>query len=295
LKQTTPEPLGLFAQLACLWEATARKPGNIHRFADFHDADYLDFLASAAAIGSTFDRAAELSVGEIVLQAIQRTRTVVGTNTNLGMVLLLAPLAKATSTHAVSEVLDQATVRDAELVYQAIRLAAPAGLGEVHEQDIKAQPTQPLRQVMALAAERDMVARQYANGFDDVLGLGVRALGDGLQLLGTLEGAILECFLRLLARHSDSLIVRKCGIAMANEVTARATKLLDVDFLQSAGGIEQLKDFDTWLRGDGHRLNPGTTADLVAACLFVALREGIITLPPQYRWSRMVGKTHGAT
>jgi triphosphoribosyl-dephospho-CoA synthase len=294
LKQTTPEPLGLFAQLACLWEATARKPGNIHRFADFQDANYLDFLASAAAIGSVFDRAAELSVGKLVLLAIQRTRMVVGTNTNLGMVLLLAPLAKATSCRAVSEVLDQATVRDAEFVYQAIRLAAPAGLGEVQEQDIKAQPTKPLRQVMALAAERDMVARQYGNAFDDVLGLGVWALGHGLQLQETLEGAIIECFLRLLARHPDSLIVRKCGIAMANEVSARATKLLDVDFLQCASGIEQLKEFDTWLRGDGHRLNPGTTADLVAACLFVALREGIITLPPQYRWSRTVGKAHGA-
>jgi triphosphoribosyl-dephospho-CoA synthase len=294
VKLTTPEPLGLFAQLACLWEATACKPGNIHRFADFQDADYLDFLVSAAAIGSVFDRAAELAVGELVLEAIQRTRTVVGTNTNLGMVLLLAPLAKATSCRAVSEVLDQATVRDAELVYQAIRRAAPAGLGEVQEQDIKAQPTQPLRQVMALAAERDMVARQYANGFDDVLGLGVRALGHGLQVLGTLEGAIIECFLRLLARHPDSLIVRKCGSTMANEVSARATKLLDVDFLGSAAGIEQLNDFDTWLRGDGHCLNPGTTADLVAACLFVALREGIIISPPQYRWSRRVGNAHGA-
>ena len=203
---TAPRQLGLLAQLACIWEATAQKPGNVHRFADFADSSYLDFLMSAAAIAPVFDRADRLSVGELVLAAIQQAQNVVRTNAHLGTVLLLAPLAKAAPSILVSEVLRALTVGDAELVYEAIRRAAPAGLGEVPEQDIRARPTQTLREVMALAADRDLVARQYVSNFQDVYSLGVAALRHGLERFGAVEPAIIDCFLQLLARHPDSLI-----------------------------------------------------------------------------------------
>jgi triphosphoribosyl-dephospho-CoA synthase len=285
MPHTLPEPLGLYAQLACIWEATARKPGNVHRFADFADSSYLDFLMSAAALAPVFDRAPELSVGEIVLGAIEQARAVVRTNTHLGIVLLLAPLAKTTPARPINEVLDALTVHDAELVYEAIRLAAPAGLGKVAEQDISTRPTQTLREVMALAADRDLVARQYVTNFHEVYHLGVGTLRDGFQRFGALEPAIIVCVLWFLASLHDSLIVRKCGAAIAEEASVWATTLLDIDFLRDPAGADRLRNFDRWLRADGHRRNPGTTADLVAACLFVALREGIITLPPQYPWS----------
>src|SRR5215469_5898833 len=90
-----PPDVGLCAQLACIWEATARKPGNVHRFRDFEDVTYLDFLQSAAAIAPILAAVASsrLSVGQAIHEAVRRTRTVSPNNTNLGIVLLLTPLA----------------------------------------------------------------------------------------------------------------------------------------------------------------------------------------------------------
>jgi triphosphoribosyl-dephospho-CoA synthase len=288
-----PETLGLFAQLACLWEASARKPGNVHRFQDFADVTYLDFVASAAAIAPVFSAVADHErapgVGEIVLAGVRATRKVANTNTNLGILLLLAPLAKAPTgiglPAGVLQVLEALTVADADSVYQAIRLAAPAGLGRVEDQDVSQPPTQTLRQVMALAADRDLVARQYANGFEEVFQLGVPALERGLEETGGLEDAIIVCHLDLLVQYPDSLIARKCGLALAQEASRRAALVIGAGGPRTSTGRRACAEFDRWLRGDGHRRNPGTTADLVAACLFVALRQGIMQLPLEVPWS----------
>ncbi len=292
----------LWAQLACLWEATARKPGNVHRYRDFADATYIDFLTSAAVISSVLAAASSLGVGPTVLTGVRRTQLVAPNNTNLGILLLLAPLAAVpleelyrealTSAPAeqvlregLASVLESATVRDTAEVYQAIRLANPSGLGSAADQDVHAEPTLPLRQVMALAADRDLVARQYANGFSDVFDHGVPALRDSLARCLCLEAAIIACHLHLMARYPDSLIARKCGLAVAEEASARAQDVLDAGWPNTAAGAAALADLDGWLRADGHRRNPGTTADLVAACLFVALRTGIITLPLSVPWA----------
>ena len=288
--------IGQAATLACLLEVTARKPGNVHRFRDFNDLTYTDFLLSAVAVGPAFDRAPGRSVGATVLEAIQATRQVVRTNTNLGIVLLLAPLAAAPPDQelrtGVAAVLDRLDLDDSRLLYQAIRLANPGGLGRVAEEDVAEEPTLPLRQIMALAADRDLVARQYANGFREVLGEGVPALCRGLEQTGDLERAVVLCQLHLLAGHPDSLIARKCGLSVAEEASRRTRALLEEGWPRC--GDAPLEAFDAWLTADGHRRNPGTTADLVAACLFVALREGIITLPLQMPWSRKEGNAHGA-
>src|SRR6516164_1995742 len=155
--------IGLHAQLACIWEATARKPGNVHRFKDFEDLQYLDLVASAAAMGEELGQPHGESLGRLVVA----TREVVSTNTNLGMVLLLAPLAKAAAEGMLRDelpgVLAQTTVADAEEVFRVIRLVNPGGLGRASEQDVQERPTLSLRDVMVLARDRDMIARQYAD------------------------------------------------------------------------------------------------------------------------------------
>jgi triphosphoribosyl-dephospho-CoA synthase len=273
---------GLCAQIACIWEATARKPGNVHRYRDFADSSYTDFLLSAAAIAPVMTTACQRPVGATILDAVRATRQVTGTNTNLGIVLLLAPLATVPPEQelpsGIEGVLAGLDVEDARLTYEAIRLAAPGGLGQVAQQDVREEPTQTLRQVMALAAERDLIARQYANGFAEVFNAGVPALLTGLQRTRSIEGAIIFAHLRLMADHPDTLIARKCGGAQAEEAARRARAVLD-------GGETELNRFDAWLREDGHRRNPGTTADLLTACLFVLLREVTITLPPQFPWT----------
>src|SRR5947209_4785483 len=157
-------PVGLCVQLACVWEATARKPGNVHRYRDFEDATYLDFILSAAAIAPVLEGATGRPVGQTILEAVRATRLVARTNTNLGIILLLSPLAAISPGESLREgllrVLDGLDVADARATYEAIRLANPSGLGRVAEQDVSDEPTQSLREVMALAADRDLIARQ---------------------------------------------------------------------------------------------------------------------------------------
>src|SRR5262249_33967910 len=149
---------------------------------------YLDFLLSASAIAQVFakENSYRESVGSLVRECVRATRRVVATNSNLGIILLLAPLAAAVDPEeglrvGVQHVLARLDVTDARLVYDAIRLARPGGLGRVDEQDVNAEPTKTLRKVMALAAERDLVARQYSNGFTDVFDDVVPAIKDGLR------------------------------------------------------------------------------------------------------------------
>ena len=150
------------------------------------------------------------------------------TNTNLGILLLLAPLASVAPGEplpaGLSCVLDTLSVADARAAYEAIRLANPSGLGHVAEQDVAEEPTQTLRQVMALAADRDLIAMQYVNGFAQVFKEGVPALRYALDR-GALEGAVIACQLHLLARHPDSLIIRKRGPEEAAEVSRRAAQV----------------------------------------------------------------------
>lgn len=290
-----PSP-GLCAQVACVWEASARKPGNVHRFRDFGDASYVDFLLSAAAVAPVLEAAAGRPVGVTVLDAVRATRQVVGSNTNLGMVLLLAPLATVPAGEdaqaGVRRVLAGLDVEDARLVYQAIRLARPSGLGRAAEQDVHDDPTQTLRAVMALAADRDLIARQYADGYQEVFADGVPALRRALERTGALENAIIGCHLQLMAAYPDSLIARKRGREEAEEAARRAGQVLAAGWAHDPAGRAALAEFDAWLRAEGHGRNPGTTADLVTSCLFVALRDGTIQLPPQFPW--LAGTDHGS-
>lgn len=275
---------GQLAQLACILEATARKPGNVHRFADFDDCTYLDFMASATAIAGPLDRAGTRGVGRTVLQAIETTRRVTTSNTNLGMVLLLAPLAAVPEgveiRAGVAAVLAGLTVEDARHAYRAIRLSQPGGLGSAPDQDVADEPTVTLLDAMRLAAGRDAVARQYASGYEDVFDVALpdlrKALAEGLPT----EVAIVRAFLALMARRPDTLIARKRGVALAEESARRVAAVLhDYGWPHAEGSAAALRGFDAWLRADGHARNPGATADLIAATLYVALRDGTIQLP----------------
>src|SRR5262249_7271134 len=159
----------------------------------------------------------ERGVGATVLEIIRRTREVTATNTNLGIALLLAPLAavprEQSLRDSIEALLQGLTLADAIAVYKAIRLARPGGLGEVADQDISQEPTRPLRAVMALAADRDLIAKQYANGFEEVFHIGLPALVDSWRQGLSLEQAIIHCQLTLMSGCPDSLIARKLGRA----------------------------------------------------------------------------------
>ncbi|MEX2139468.1 MAG: triphosphoribosyl-dephospho-CoA synthase [Pirellulales bacterium] len=273
--------LGQCASLACVLEATAPKPGNVHRGADFEDLTYPDLILSGIAIAREIERAPERPLGQTILAAVLATRRVVSTNTNLGITLLLAPLAAAATKplpDGVRRVLDALSAEDARLVYVAIRLAKPGGLGKVETADVAGEPPESLVVAMRLAAERDLVARQYANGFAEVFGDVVPALREAANRYPTLD-AIVYAYLTVLAKHPDSLIARKCGPDTAHRASQQAAQILASAKPGDAEWHERLADFDFWLRSDGHRRNPGTTADLITAGLFVTLWEGSVHLP----------------
>lgn len=281
--------VGQCATLACVLEATARKPGNVHRDADFSDVTFTDFLASAVAIGPAIESAAQgTSVGRAVLDAVRAMRAVSATNTYLGTVLLLAPLAaiprEIDCTVGIAKVLAALGSDDARDVYEAIRISAAGGLGKVDEADIHKAPPASLIAAMQLAAERDLVARQYTNDFADVLRRVVPWLEVGAAQDWALEDTIIHAHVQMMAQEPDSLIARKCGSQVARESADRAAYVLAQGDLYSAGYNAALSDLDFWLRSDGHRRNPGTTADLIAAGLFVALRTCMIK--PPFRFYR---------
>jgi triphosphoribosyl-dephospho-CoA synthase len=264
-------------QLACLLEVSAAKPGNITPAHDFADATYADMVRSALALGSVFEhrRVLQRSVGELIADGVEATAQVARANTNLGIVLLFAPLARAAVTREGSETLRSAVQRilarldiaDGAAAFAAIASARPGGLGEAPEHDVRSPARVPLRAAMAAAAHRDSIASEYATGFATVFDTGLPLLTDALRKrLSTLD-AIVSLYLGLLASHPDTLIARKAGDAAAQEVSEAAREV--------RAGTRSLADFDASLRASGNRLNPGTTADLVAATLLAGLLDGL--------------------
>lgn len=276
-----PLPLGTAATLSCLYEATARKPGNVYPGADFDETTtYAAFVKSAIAIGPVIERAPKVGVGVTVLDAVQATRDAVGTNTNLGTLLLIAPMAvvprETSVADGIGKVLAELTPDDTRNVYEAIRLASAGGLGHQAKADVNDAPPRDLTltDAMRLAADRDTVAKQYVNGFDDVLVGSAGMMEFGLALGPSLENVIIQTYMYLLSTVPDTLIQRKCGAFTAEEATHRAELVMQSGEVGSEQSKRAVADFDAWLRADGHRRNPGTTADLIAAGLFVLLREG---------------------
>lgn len=269
--------------LACLLEATAPKPGNVHPDAVFADVCYTDFVQSAFAIGPSIAESAQIGVGASILHAVDATQQGVGSNTNLGMILLLAPLAAVpagrTLSAGIADVLRQLTITDAGQTYAAIRLAHPGGLGTASDQDIATAPTETLLQVMTRAADRDSVAAQYATNFDLVLNFALPMLTEHWNDGWTWQSAVVRTHLELMAHTPDTLIARKCGWKTAEESARRARQVLTRSSREHGNQADAIREFDHWLRADGHRRNPGTTADLIAAALFAGLRDGILTAP----------------
>ncbi len=259
---------------ACLDELAALKPGNVHVYADGHGMTVEDFQKSAAVTAEVLGRPG-LSVGERIHGSVEATRAAVGCNTNLGIVLLCAPLAHAAlAGHAgarlragVSTVLDALDIADATLAYRAIRLAAPAGLGSSDRHDVRRRPTVTLLDAMNEARDRDRIARQYATAFEDVFGFGVPRFEEAMGRWNSDAWATTSVYLGFLGQFADSHIARTRGAAAAEAVRRRAA-ILDRQFQgcrRPPDMRQALLDFDAELKAAEQ--NPGTSADLTVATL----------------------------
>ncbi len=290
---------GAIATLACMLEVSAPKPGNVHRGADFEDVTFFDFAASAVVLGNVIETLVDQPLGKTILQSVTQTQHAVGTNTNLGMILLIVPLAKIAAAYPgerltferMTDCLNQSTKQDAIDIFRAIRIASPGGLGQSNEMDVNDADSDSidLLTAMRIAADRDAVARQFADGFVDVIETNVQRIIYARTVFKELPAAIVLAHVIAMAGEPDSLIARKCGIETAQHSQMLARKALEQLqpnwTIDSTGPFEldafwqAVAELDFWARSDGHRRNPGTTADLIAASLFVAIHNGEI-MPP---------------
>ena len=290
--QANPEAVQRVFLEACTLDVLARKPGNVSAASPGHRMHAELFLQSAQAAVAPLC-APRARVGERIESAVRATQRVVQCNTNLGIVLLCAPIVAAQERRAatgpglplaksIRVVLRALDVDDARAAYRAIAMARPAGLGSAAEQDVVDAPTVGLRAAMALAAGRDRIARQYAQDYADVFDPGVASFEQSRELArrrgdappAAAVRAMQAAFLEFLASWPDSHIARKHGDAAAHSVMAEARP-----WRERARRGDPLDADPAWTAWDeslkARGLNPGTSADLcVATALVAALEPG---------------------
>lgn len=263
---------------ACELELRAFKPGNVSDHAAGHDMTSADFRRSAEA-SAPWVGAPGMPVGERIFRAIEATQQVVSCNTNLGIVLLAAPLLAAAERARISRQPLRTSLRellatlgrdDADWVYRAIRLANPGGLGQSDQADVTDSPSVTLRDAMRIAADRDSIARQFINSFAEVFDFAIPRYHCALSQGTSEEWAAVQVFVSLLRRIPDSHIERKFGNRFTGMVAGRMARL-ERAFVMRGGpqnAVMELAAIDKELKAV--RVNPGTTADLTVACLIAA-------------------------
>jgi triphosphoribosyl-dephospho-CoA synthase len=260
---------------ACLAELDAPKPGNVHRFAPGHRMEVADFVRSAEASAAPI-AAGGARVGSRIREAVDATLKAVGQNTNLGIILLCAPLAAAAEAPdtalrpTLATVLDGLNRADAEEVFAAIAAANPGGLGRAPRHDVNAPAAVTLREAMAEAADRDRIARQYVTTYEDIFSLGLPALVAARRRYGDTRWSTLAVYLTFLAEIADTHIARKFDVATAESVRREAVVWRDA-FASSRdpeGIADSLLGWDRELKSRG--INPGTSADLTVSTLFAS-------------------------
>ena len=281
LAREWPHQIASAFEYACRDELDAPKPGNVHVFANGHRLDVKDFERSAAAAAGPLTAPGQ-RVGARILGAVDATAAAVETNTNLGIILLCAPLAAAAETFSydlrssLSQALRSLDRDDAELAFKAIVRASPAGLGRAERHDVFAPATGTLREAMAEAADRDRVAQQYVTDFADVFELGEPLLVATLARSADKRLATLVTYLGFLAAFPDSHIIRKYGLSVAVQTRDQAGPLAAL--ARKASRLEDvLANVLAWdAELKKANLNPGTSADLTVATLFAHRLRNIL-------------------
>lgn len=260
-----PALIGTLYRAACLAELDALKPGNVHAFAPGHRMVVADFVTSAEISAPHLARSGA-GIGERIRDGVAATMTAVGQNTNLGILLLCAPLAAAAEQGmSVATRLDTLDRSDAEAVFAAIRLANPGGLGRADRHDVAADAPESLRDAMAEAADRDRIARAYVTGFADVTAIGLPALAEARARGLDSTWCTTAVHLAYLRSVPDSHVARKYGRDAAEDLRREVEEALDGLDL-AAQPVAPLLALDASLKARG--LNPGTSADFTVASLF---------------------------
>ena len=257
------------AQLALMLEVCAYpKPGNVDRCHDYPDTRLEHFLASTLFARQALEEAETGTgrIGEIIKHAVRDTNCHSGGNTHFGAFILLIPLVYGGDIPGAIRAIEKTDVSDAVAFYKAFALTSvrmnvtddldvhdPHTLTMIRDRDMT------LLDVMRHSAANDMVAREWVTGFRLT-----RRGADLLRQSGPGRQAIVNTFLTLLVSEPDTFIIKKHGATVAQETMLAAREVLD--------GKRSLEDFDAECIERG--INPGSTADIIIASIFIALGEG---------------------
>jgi len=278
----SPEQLSELYRQACEVDVQAFKPGNVSVYADGHDMTVADFRVSAEVSAGPLCNP-DYSLGEKIYYAVKATREAVGCNTNLGIILLCAPLIQAISRkgpeltlrQAVGKVISDTTVEDADWVFKAITLASPGGLGGSDEQDVHEKASVTLTEAMKIAGPKDRVALQYATDYHDIFNFLLLRYNIGLDRWGDRNWAAVLVYADVLSQFPDSHIERKYGDQYSEMIATKMAQLSEE--LSKTDNPAQIKPLlfclDQELKIYG--INPGTTADMIVATVLTAFLEDL--------------------
>lgn len=260
-----PVLIGALYRAACLAELDALKPGNVHAFAAGHRMVVADFVTSAE-VSAPAVACAGAGIGARIRAGTAATLAAVGQNTNLGILLLCAPLAGAAERgRPVASALRTLDRTDSEAVFAAIRIASPGGLGRAGRHDVADAAPASVLDAMAEAADRDRIARAYVTDFADVPAIGLRALAEARAQGLDPSWCTTAIHLAYLRAVPDSHVARKAGAATAETLRLEVeTALAGLDLARRP--VAALLALDASLKARG--LNPGTSADFTVATLF---------------------------
>lgn len=272
--ETKPRRVAEYYWRACVRELKTLKPGNVHRHAEGHGMTVENFLTSAFVTAPIISDPT-LKLSERILHSVNVTQKAVAMNTNLGTILLCAPIATAIDHGSsgdlrlsISDVIKQTGIGDAEEILEAIRLAAPSGLSEVDMHDVREPASANIHTIMNEARSKDMIARQYSDGFGEIFGFGFRQIEEGTTAGLSDCDVVTKVYLGYLSQFPDTHIVRQHGISIAEDIRKNAGQFYrDFESESCAEALrERLMHADaTWKAND---INPGTSADLTVATIF---------------------------
>lgn len=283
---TEVKRIACMGQLACVLEASTEKPGNVTPTHDFEDTTYGDFLAGSIALGPALEEAAlrgclaglgeialkEVGVGELMLRGVKDVHAShSGGNTHLGALMLMVPIAAGAGLCLSkgsrfpklpleeAKIIESSTLRDSQNLYSAIELCGAGGLGRLVRKRL------PFSKLMEVSAKRDRIAEELSNGLLITFGKGLPYLENCLQKKprSDMRESILWTYIYLLSKYPDTLIAKKRDTETAKEISCKAKEVLNKRL--------SIEEFDLLLRSSGNDLNPGTTADIVSAVVFLYL------------------------
>jgi len=296
-----PDLVAKIAQIASVLEVSGYpKPGNVHRTQDFEDMVFEDFLISGIVVGDVMKKAAEkgakykdkpdslykIGLGELIKEAVEETNKWIANNTNLGIIMLLTPLSAAAGMtdnflklrDNIDKIMRATTSKDALNLYDSINIADAGGMGERDELDVGSEKAKEellkneinMFQVLDISSEWDMLSFELTNQMPVTFEVGF-PLFKNVKMNYGINKATIQTFLTILSEFPDTLISRKYGVNVAMEVLNDAKNILNTGGILNEEGYKLLKKFDQTLISK--KLNPGTTADLTASSIMVALLE----------------------